>query len=229
MKLGILSDIHGNFSALKASLHFFEGKVDKLLFLGDISGYYPFVEECISMIPWDITIGIVGNHDVILLNYLNNPASLPANYQVQYGSALVRSAEKLSKKSREKLMSLPTTRVCSVGDISICMVHGTPWDVLNGRVYPDFQEWDRFGACPADIILIGHTHYPLKREMGNKLVINPGSVGQPRDGNRNVSVAELDLYSRRVQFHRISYDPSAIIDDARIHDPNTPYLVQVLR
>jgi putative phosphoesterase len=229
MKLGIISDIHGNFPALDATLVFLRERVDRILFLGDISGYYPFVEECISSIPWDITTAIVGNHDAILLNYLKNPSSLPKNYSEQYGSALVRSAKKLSDTSVKKLASLPETREFTLEGVSICMVHGSPWDELNGRVYPDFQDWDRFRSCSAEIILAGHTHYPLKKEIDNKLIINPGSVGQPRDGNKNASVAELDLYSRSVHFYRIPYNPDQIINDARINDPENSYLVKVLQ
>jgi predicted phosphodiesterase len=108
-------------------------------------------------------------------------------------------------------------------------MHGSPWDPLNGRIYPDYSNWERFNSCNEDVILIGHTHYPLEKKIGDKIIINPGSVGQPRDGKNGACFAILDISSRKVQFHRVAYNPQRMIEDAQIHDPDNCYLVQVLQ
>jgi diadenosine tetraphosphatase ApaH/serine/threonine PP2A family protein phosphatase len=65
--------------------------------------------------------------------------------------------------------------------------------------------------------------------MYTKLIINPGSVGQPRDGKGGACFAEFDTLSHEVEFHRVSYNPQRLIDDAMIHDPDNKYLVEVIQ
>jgi putative phosphoesterase len=228
MKLGLISDIHGNSPAFKVVLDCLIERVDHLLFLGDFAGYYSFVNECIEMMPADMVTGVRGNHDQILLDFLSSEL-LPDDYQKAFGSALKRSAEHLSETSKERLFDLPVQLHLNIDGVSLALMHGSPWDPLNGRVYPDFSDWNRFESCNDDIILLGHTHYPMVKHTGRKLIINPGSIGQPRDGKKGACFAELDISSRDVQFFRISYDPRQVIDDARIRDPENPYLVQVLQ
>jgi putative phosphoesterase len=228
MKFGLISDIHGNSSAFKAVLDCLIERVDHILFLGDFAGYYSFVNECIEMIPADMMTGVRGNHDQILLDFLSSEL-LPDDYQKAFGSALKRSAEQLSETSKERLFDLPVQLHLNIEGVSLALMHGAPWDPLNGRVYPDFSDWNRFESCNDDIILLGHTHYPMVKHTGRKLIINPGSVGQPRDGKKGACFAELDISSRDVQFFRVSYDPRQVIEDARIRDPENPYLVQVLQ
>jgi putative phosphoesterase len=228
MKFGLISDIHGNSSAFKAVLDCLIERVDHILFLGDFAGYYSFVNECLEMIPADMMTGVRGNHDQILLDFLSSQ-SLPEDYQKEFGSALKRSAGQLSETSKEKLFSLPVQLHLKIEGVSIKLIHGSPWDPLNGRIYPDFSDWGRFESCNDDIILLGHTHYPIVKYTGGKMIINPGSIGQPRDGKKGARFAELDISSRDVQFFRVSYDPRRVIEDTRIHDPENPYLVQVLQ
>lgn len=228
MLLGLISDIHGNAPALAAVLHHLHGRVDRILFMGDFAGYYPFVNECIEMIPAEIVTGVRGNHDQILLDFLST-GDLPENYRDKYGSALERSTVELSETSKKILSGFPVQKHFKLDDTSFAIMHGSPWDPLNGRIYPDYYDWNRFNSCNEDVIILGHTHYPLVQTIGEKLIINPGSVGQPRDRNKGACFAELDVSSHKVQFHRIAYNPQRIIDDARIHDPENNYLVQVLQ
>jgi putative phosphoesterase len=228
MLIGLISDIHGNAPALEAVLHHLHGRVDRVLFMGDFAGYYPFVNECIEMMPAEIVTGVRGNHDQILLDFLST-GGLPENYRDKYGSALERSVLSLSDASKKYLSNLPIQQHLKIEGLSIAIMHGSPWDPLNGRVYPDFLDWHRFNSCNHDIILIGHTHYSLEKKIGDMTIINPGSVGQPRDGEKDACFAILDISSRKVQFHRVAYNPLRIIEDARIHDPENKYLVQVLQ
>lgn len=228
MKLGLISDVHGNSDALASVLKSLWDEVDQILFLGDLCGYYPFVNECVDLWRDDRILGVRGNHDQVLVDCLNRGEMPSQAYHGKYGSALQRALPTLTAKSRELIQSLPLQREFTVESQSILMTHGAPWDQLEGRVYPDCAEWDRFDACPADVILLGHTHYPLVKIQGKKLIVNPGSVGQPRDRSGAACYAVLKLPSREVTQHRVPYDPNAVIRDAREHDPNMPYLETVL-
>ena len=228
MKIGLISDIHGNAPALSAVLNNLTGRVDHILFLGDFAGYYPFVNECIEMIPSGCMTGVRGNHDQILLDYLLS-GDLPEGYLKTYGTALTRTAYHLSPRSLRILKALPVEKKVTMQGVSLTLVHGAPWDRLNGRIYPDFTDWDRFKTMSDDIIILGHTHHPMVKKIENKLIINPGSVGQPRVGRRGASFAELDLSTCQVQTYHIPYDAKRVIDDVRIHDPENAYLVRVLQ
>ena len=229
MKIGIMADIHGNAPALKAVLAACEGRVDKILFLGDIAGYYAFVNECVAMWDRNRIIGIRGNHDEVMLQCIRQNKPPEDGYYKQYGSGLERSRQNLSEDARLLLQSLPLQRQISLSSVSIAMYHGAPWNPLEERIYPDFKDWYRFGTCKEDIILMGHSHYPLVKRLGSKLIINPGSVGQPRDNSSGACYAELDLASAEVKLCRAAYDATAIIDDSIRHDPDKKYLVEVLK
>lgn len=228
MIIGLLSDIHGNAPALSAALMHLEARTGTILVAGDFAGYYPFVNECIEMLSSYSIIGVRGNHDDILLQYLDS-GKIPPDYQKKYGSALVRCTDSLTTASKKFLAGLPLRQDIILSGTSITMVHGTPWNPLDGRIYPDFSDWQRFDECTSDIIIIGHTHYPLERPRKNRLLVNPGSVGQPRDKKKGSCFAELDISQRSVQFYRIPYNSRRIIEDARIHDPENAYLIQVLQ
>jgi len=228
MKVGIMADIHGNAPALKAVLAALEGGVDNILFPGDLPGYYAFVNECMAIWDREEIIGIRGNHDEVMLQCISENKPPDDSYYEQYGSGLERARQNLSEDARLLLQSLPIQRSISLSSVSVGMYHGAPWNPLEERVYPDFKGWYRFGTCKEDIILLGHSHYPLVKKLGDKLIINPGSVGQPRDNSGGACYAELDLISMEVKFCRAAYDASAIIDDSIQHDPDMKYLVEVL-
>ncbi len=229
MNIGLISDVHGNPWALEAVLSFLWKKVDLILFLGDLVGYYPFVNECAAMLDSKKVIGVRGNHDEILLRciYCDNPPD--PIYNERYGSALKRCLTSLSKNTLRLLKSWSSHRHLIISSVSISMFHGSPWDPLGGRVYPDFGDWQRFNNCSANIILLGHTHYPFVKRWNKRLIANPGSVGQPRDDSRGACCAKLDLASGWFFFDRVVYNSAPIIQDALIHDSEIPYLVEVLR
>jgi putative phosphoesterase len=228
MKIGLIADVHGNAPALEVVLAMLANTVDRVLFLGDLTGYYAFVNECASMLDGSSVLGVLGNHDEIMCRCIQNGSSEPPGYRIRYVSALERSRSCLSEQARALLTTWPTQRQLTLGSVSVAMYHGTPWNPLNGRVYPDFQEWERFDHCPADVILISHTHYSLIKRWKNKLIVNPGSVGQPRDRSGKAAYAILDLLSGEVSEARVGFDANRVIQDSQIHDPKLRYLVEVL-
>ncbi|HVS54020.1 MAG TPA: metallophosphoesterase family protein [Opitutaceae bacterium] len=228
MKFGLIADIHGNNIALAAALRMLDGQVDHIVFLGDICGYYPFVNECIEMLRVRQVIGIRGNHDQVLIDCLATGKPPADEYRARYGSALDRAMQVLSDSALKFLHSWPTQRELLVESRAILATHGAPWDSLEGRVYPDFENWSRFDPYMADICLLGHTHYPLVKHHHNKLIANPGSVGQARDRAGEASYGILDVITNEVMLHRVPFNPEILICDARKHDPNLPYLERVL-
>lgn len=228
MKFGIISDIHGNSPALKAVLPRLLDEVDRVLFLGDLCGYYPFVDECVEIWDQDRISGVRGNHDQVFLDCLIEGTDPSTDYQTKYGSSLNQDRQTFSSSSLSLLQALPTSLTLDFSGLTIALFHGTPWDCLNGRVYPDYNDWDRFNNVSADIVLMGHTHYPFTKFHSDKTIINPGSVGQPRDRSGAACFATLELESRLVQHHRIPFDSNRLIEDANKHDPSVPYLVEVL-
>lgn len=228
MILGLLSDVHGNAPALRAALDFLGDRVDCFLFAGDCAGYYPFVNECIGMFPMEKFFGVRGNHDEFLLQCIET-GTLPADYQKKYGSALIRSLASLTDRSKNVLIEMPRQQEIVLEGSRIALFHGSPWDPLNGRVYPDFSDWQQFDGLSFDYLILGHTHYAMEKRFGDLTIINPGSVGQPRDGKKGACFAELDTARGQVRFYTVPYNSRQVIEDARINDPENSYLVQVLQ
>jgi putative phosphoesterase len=228
MKVGLIADVHGNSPALRSVLAALRDRVDSILFMGDLVGYYPFVNECVDAWDSDQIIGVLGNHDKILIDCLAQGREPDDLYCDRYGSALKRCLRRLSPKACELLASWPQIRSLHLEDVSATMFHGSPWMPLEGRVYPDFMEWERFENCSEEIILLGHTHYPMIKKWCGKVIINPGSVGQPRQRSGAAEYAVLDVAKRSVVFERAPYDVSSVVEDARRHDPEMNYLIEVL-
>jgi len=230
MKLGVLSDIHGNSAALAVVLAEFRRQgVTELLFLGDIVGYYPFAKECVAMLADFRVTSVCGNHDLIALRCLETGTRTDERYRRAYGGALDRALSQHDAATEAFLKALPAEQQLTIAGRTLHLYHGSPWDAMEGRVYPDFGEWDRLESLGVDAVLLGHTHYPVLRQCGPVLVLNPGSVGQARQRPGVACAALLDVSLLAASLMEIPYDPAALIADARVHDPDLPYLTHVLQ
>jgi len=228
MRIGLISDIHGNLPAFQAVMSSLHNRVELVLFLGDLAGYYPFVNECVAI--WDANkiVGVRGNHDEELLRCVREGKPPDDTYRRRYGSALERSWKSLSEEGSKLLQSFPAQHHLTISSVSVSMFHGAPWNLLKGRVYPDFADWEQFACCSSDVILLGHTHYSMLKHWKNKLIVNPGSVGQPRDRSGGASYAEIDLATGEIVHRRAPYDPSPVIEASVRFDPDNSYLTEVL-
>jgi putative phosphoesterase len=218
MKIGILSDIHSNSFALEAVLK--EAEIEKIshfFILGDIFGYYPWAAETYQLISRLDAITICGNHDLMLLSdQVPNPAP-------DYWETLVHNKNLLNQKCPEALVWLkklePYLLNYKIEEINFSLYHGTPDNPVNGRFYPDNEnlyEW--FPSQSNNVILLGHTHYPFYKKIVNGgAVINPGSVGQPRDGKISASWAIYNTETQECQLRRTEYNVK----------PLTEYLQQI--
>ncbi|MBI4344842.1 MAG: metallophosphoesterase family protein, partial [Euryarchaeota archaeon] len=147
-------------------------------------------------------VSILGNHDYAVLSgdtsWFNPIAA----------AAIEWTARDLTQDSLGYLRSLPRSY-----ENAIYMVHGSPKNPLEEYVYgdaPDYQLLEMFDHTRRDIIVLGHTHVPFIRRLGGRLVFNPGSVGQPRDGDPRASYAILDTEEREVEIDRVGYDIDAV-------------------
>ncbi len=203
MNIAVLSDIHSNKFALLATLNFLkEKKIDKYIFLGDFFGYYPWADETFELIN-DIflnSIHILGNHDDLIIS----PKKMVE--KPEYWDVIVQNKNNLPKKALHWLISLESEDFFEIDGLNIRICHGTPDDTLMGRYYPDDMKEYAWFPKNNEVLLMGHTHYPLlKKTKNGGLIVNPGSVGQPRDGILESSLCILDTSNLDVTFFRIPY------------------------
>lgn len=211
MRIGILSDVHGNLRALEAILRAFRlQSVEKIICLGDMIGYYHQSLEVLNLLMKLNIRGILGNHEAYLLGQLN---CSPEKWQAYF---LDPVKENIFPKHLEWLSTLPKSLEVNINGKHIAFFHGSPWDPLEGYIYPDSNKFDNFATLHWDYIFLGHTHYPMFKQVGNVNIINPGSCGQPRDGNLRASAAIFDSEKEQIFFIREPYDTQATIREARL-------------
>lgn len=219
----ILSDIHGNLEALQAVLADIQAqKIDEIFCLGDVIGYGPNPRECIDQCrSFDLTL--LGNHDNGALFDPDGFSSGAENAIFWTRAQLEDSSIGGAKDRWDFIARLPRT----FRDGDVMFVHGSPRSPLNEYVFPEDifnqRKIERIFGFIQKYCFQGHTHVPgvftenfrfyLPSEISNrytlgdqKLMINVGSVGQPRDGDPRSSYVILD--GNEIEFRRVEYDPS---------------------
>ena len=217
MKILVLSDIHANHVALQSVLDDSEGEWEMIWCLGDLVGYGPDPDECIDAIREHDHIALSGNHDWAVLDRLdirsfNNDAQ----------AAIRWTQQSLSSINMAYLASLPSTTVES----SFTLAHASPRQPVWEYVLDTRTAASNFSEFNTPYCFVGHTHVPMvfeqdeernvewfgplyghKIELGStRLIINPGSVGQPRDYDPRSAYGLLDLHDLTWEFRRIPYD-----------------------
>ena len=205
MRVGLISDVHGNAPALSAVLAEIEKqKVDYLLFAGDVVGYYPYVNEVITRLRSEQITSILGNHDCYLLGKLEVTAERWNAYQLQYVNQVIED------ENRAWLSTLPPWQNIEIDGLKFHLCHGSPWAVEE-YIYPNSNSFERFAKLEVDVVVMAHTHIPLMRNEGNVLLLNPGSCGQPRDYHPGACYAILDTRERQTHFYRTTYDIPSLV------------------
>jgi len=228
MKAALLADIHGNADALQVVLDAArEQDVEKLLIAGDLVGYYYAIDRVLELLQGWEWQAVLGNHEQMLARWLagvDNDVLL-----AKYGSGLAEASMRLNPQQLNQLVSLPATVDVKLGGNSLLLCHGAPWGT-NCYVYPDaaLDVIESFFALERDLIVFGHTHYPVVWRRGAQWVVNPGSVGQPRDRIPGACWALWDSDNNEVTVKRESYNPKALIEVAQRIDPTITYLTDVL-
>jgi putative phosphoesterase len=211
MKIGILSDIHGNLRALKVILHAFRShNVEKIICLGDMIGYYHQSLEVLDLLMKLNVTAILGNHEAYLMGFLK---SSPEKWQVYF---LDQVKKDISPKQLAWISALSKSLDIHINGKRIAFFHGSPWDPLEEYIYQDSNKFDDFVHLHWDYIFLGHTHYPMFKQAGNVNIVNPGSCGQPRDGDLRASAAVFNSENEIIVIIRESYDVQSTIKEARL-------------
>lgn len=226
MRYLILSDIHSNLTALDAALDAAKGRWKEAVCLGDVVGYGPDPNEVIDRLRALGAFTIRGNHDKIVAGVED-----PEDFNPIARRAALWTREQLTLENREYLGKLPKGPVTKDG---FSMVHGAFYDE-DEYVFSPALAIDGLMSAPTDVSFFGHTHIQggfalrgedvrvlhfdpaggnpfsnFKPEEGTKYLLNPGSIGQPRDGDPRAGFAIADVENRSIEFWRVPYDIEAV-------------------
>ena len=200
MKLAIVADIHSNLQALKAVMSETEkAGVDQMICAGDIVGYGANPNECSHIVEEVIAHAVLGNHEIAALT--NDTTRM--NPHAAAASRWTASA--LEEGSRKFLRSLEIESRFEADDTRVAMFHGSVGNAID-YVFEDEINEDLVRNSGSDLLILGHTHMPYVKDFGSMMAINPGSVGQPRDGDPRASFAVLDTDRRSCTVRRVGYD-----------------------
>lgn len=216
-RIAVVSDIHSNLHALTAVWRRIdEVGVDGVFCLGDIVGYGARPAECLQMIRDKGVTCVQGNHDALVAD-----GSLSLDFNIYSLAAVEHNRALLADEARQWLAALPTSHRL---DAEALFVHGAPDDRDRYLVYlDDLQEASErvMQADGAGVCFFGHTHHPVvfdghgfervKQktfffEPGQRNLVNPGSVGQPRDNDPRASFLWWDRQAKTFNFERVEYD-----------------------
>ena len=224
MRYAIIADIHANLTAFEAVLDDMErrGGVDEIWCLGDIVGYGPDPHECIERLRQYNHVCVAGNHDWAAIGKVST-----ADFNPDAALACQWTAGQLNKKDVKYLEKLPL----SIDKDTFTLVHGSPREPIWEYVISASIARENFNFFQSPYCLVGHSHVPIvfrkedssctsSRLVDNiglavgesRLILNPGGVGQPRDGDPRASYAIYDSETRIVKLHRIPYDVAATQD-----------------
>lgn len=214
MQVGLVSDIHGNLPALEAVLTDMPD-VDVIWCLGDIIGYNPWPTECVSLVQESASQVVQGNHD----RRLGEPRRMRHSLNPMARAGLELAEKELSESEQQYLVELPEQK--KLCDGRVLLSHSDP-RFRDAYVFPEeFGNLDRFlegERSDVEVVVMGHTHLPHVEEVNGAVVANPGSVGQPRDGDPRASYAVLDCGTREVDLHRVAYDIDMVVEEVEKKD-----------
>lgn len=228
MKLLVFSDVHGNGYAFDAFIeNIQQEEYDRIVFCGDIFGYYYDQKRIIEQLSqMKNLLWIKGNHDNYFYELYDDDAD-EEKYILKYGSTYSGIQERFSENEYHRISRLPDCLEMTIDQKKVGVFHGTPYDPLNGRLYPDTEIKEGSLYEKYDIVILGHTHCRMMRRYKDTLIVNSGSLGQPRDGN-TFGYAIIDTKCLEVTFYDLFFDCSELYQQIKNRDPDLDKLIQVL-
>jgi predicted phosphodiesterase len=219
MRYAIIADIHANLAAFMAVLVDIErrGDVEEVWCLGDIVGYGPDPHECIELLRQTNHICVVGNHDLAAVGKIDT-----SEFNPDAAAAVQWTAKQLTPQDVNYIKGLPLV----LEEDDFTLVHGSPREPIWEYVLSISSARENFAYFRSKFCLVAHTHVPLLFSYGKtgscsfsqfstdkelvlgeeRLIINPGAVGQPRDSDPRASYAIYDSKARKLWLYRVSYD-----------------------
>jgi putative phosphoesterase len=211
MKILVMSDLHANWPALEAVVSAEE--FDRLFVIGDLVSYGPHPREVVEFVSSHADLLVRGNHDNALglgVDCRCAPSSKPLAEATRAVHRTLLSAEQIRWLGR-----LPFTAERKEDGRTFYAVHASPRDHLFRYTLtptaPDDHVLKQVSGVKANYVLLGHTHFPMMRRAGRRLVLNPGSVGQPRDGDPRAAYAVIE--DGAVTLKRAEYDVERTVRD----------------
>ena len=226
MRFGIISDIHGNLLALESVLEQLDAAgIDRLICLGDVVGYGPDPIECLDLVFDRDALMVIGNHEEAMFR-----PEIAKSFREVAREAIEWTSRRINAMRPdlvERIQQLPGMIYL---ESDLMLVHDSP--IPGGRRYlvDETSAAPAFRGVDTSICLVGHTHLPgcfrrvggdpsavveshvgspgisLELDLDARFILNPGSVGQPRDGDPRAAYAVLDLDARRISWRRAGYD-----------------------
>lgn len=198
MRILVVSDIHANWPALAA----INEPHDVCLMLGDLVDYGPDPARCVRWSMEHADYAIRGNHDHGVAQNVEVRGENGFRYLTRVSRP--RQWAALDAEERRYLLQLPLTRRVTLGGKRFLLVHGTPRDPLDEYLMKDAETWARrVQGIDADIVCVGHSHMQFNLLAGETVILNPGSVGQPRDGDPRAAYAVID--NGHISLERVEY------------------------
>ena len=204
MRLAVLADVHANLPALEAVLRDVDSLSPAGLWVaGDLVGYNPWPNEVLQILRDRHAKAIRGNHDRGVLG------DDPFRFNELAAAALRWTRIQLTPGSVGYLKDLEDRTRTTMPEGVVAMYHGSPRDD-DEYVFPYTADDSLVRKAGAPFVILGHTHLPMARAFRSGLLVNPGSVGQPRDGDPRAAWGLLDLSTRTFGLRRVPYDIDAV-------------------
>ncbi len=203
LKVAIIADVHSNLQALEAVMHHATTiGADMVVCAGDIVGYGAHPKEAIRVVAERARHIAMGNHDFAA-------ARRDTAFMNPYAAkAVLWTADILDETSRGFLERLGVSSSFQLGGMRFAMFHGS-LDSYTEYIYEEDVHEGMLARSKCDVLILGHTHVPYVKKLRSGIALNPGSVGQPRDGDWRASFALLDTESRNCEVLRIEYNIDA--------------------
>ena len=211
MKIVVISDIHSNLDAFEAVIAKLPD-YDELFCLGDLVGYGPQPNEVVERLgQLRPSAVLMGNHDYAVVTGDTEGFSSRAAEAVKWTS------KKIAHQHHEYLATLQPSARLEKGGKRLGLFHGSPSNPLTEYILPgltDSAARNLIARSGAEVVLLGHTHVPMAYSFGGNIIGNPGSVGQPRDGDPRASFATLTISEGQLSFDiiRVEYDVDSVAD-----------------
>jgi putative phosphoesterase len=229
VRVALISDVHANLPALEAVVRDPDFReCDRVLFAGDLVGYYYWPKACLQLLQEVGATCIKGNHEEILFEAVDQGTL--SEITTRYGSGIKYAIDQFNSTDMNTLRSWTHPEKITLDTLSLLLCHGSPGDIST-YLYPSVELPHISGKVGngVNVVVHGHTHYPAVRKMDGVLWVNPGSLGQPRNRQPGAHWAILDTDTLEVEAKVTSYDYSSVVNLAMLRDPQHPYLWEVLQ
>ena len=230
MKILLIADIHANLEALQKVL---DVPHDRAICLGDIVDYGPDPDKCIDLLQKRNIPTIRGNHD----NAVAFKVDCQCGYKYKHLSIATREYTWgiLDRSRMEYMQKLPLVIKEEIDGKKLFLTHASPRSIFE-YIKPETPGEDIMAmlADPmepvdAEFLIVGHSHIPMNRKLGNLTIINPGSVGQPRDVDTRTGCAVFDTETGKVEFFRMEYDIDVVCAKIEERMPHVEELTGILK